>query len=299
MAKPSSCMDLLTCMLPTVVTRLRQMSDARDSLTSNIAASHLFFTMAAASFVASSRILLLRQVNTARGLSQTLRYNSRSTENPLAVIQGALQSLDDASSQLTAISETIQAPLLLNSGQQVTFRDIILHTRDAHPNDFHSRAAVEARAQVAPIAESIEKELKQLSSSYIEKVMPQMEQATRICQETPCGGASWEADFSASKKVSVKDTPCGRLSTASVDFLKHTYDTKADVILASRAALIMRLAIEFNAPLTLIRNDGEEEQKSRIQNVFREELVPTPWLRTDEEYKQFFEMEKEFKNDKE
>lgn len=260
-----------------------------------------FFTLLTmASLVASCRVLLLRrQVYAASIRTRTLSSSSSATDekdSPLTVIQTAIASLQDASTTLNAIRDTIQAPLTLNSGQEVTFKDIVLHSRDAHPNDFHSRAAKDARATVLPIAESIETDLKQLSLQYTTEIAPRMAQATRICQETPCGGASWEVDFSIPEKVRVEgmDTPCGRLQAASLDFLKLTYTTKQDVILGSRAALIMRLSMELNAPLTLIRQGDDEEQKNKIARVFREQVIPTPWLRSEEEYKQFFEIENEF-----
>ena len=255
------------------------------------------------SLTSSSRVSFRRPLHvlTASHSFRKSFSSASDTASPLSVIQGAIDSLKDASSQLTAISDKIQDPLMLQSGQQVTFKDLVLHTRDSHPNDFHSPAAVHARSMVLPIAESLETSLKSLSQQYTTQIAPQMEHATRICQETPCGGASWEVDFSVPETLRVEgmDTPCGRLQTASMEFSKHTYKTKQDVILASRAALIMRLAMELNAPLTLIHQEGEDEQKtSRIRVGFQEQVVPTPWLRTEEEYKQLFEIESELNTDK-
>jgi len=248
------------------------------------------------SLVASSRTALFRrQLYSTASIVSRAHNSSSGSESPLTVIQTAISSLDDASTQLNAISDKIQSPLTLSSGQQVTFKDIVLHSRDAHPNDFHTRAAKDARALVLPIAESIETDLQKFSTEYTTQLFSQMEQATRICQETPCGGASWEVDFSVPEQVRVEgmDTPCGRLQTASMAFLKATFTTKQNVILGSRAALIMRLACELNAPLTLIRQEGDDQQKAMIGKRFQEQVVPTPWLRSEEDYKQLLEIESE------
>lgn len=232
---------------------------------------------------------------TTRLFASTTDNNDKSdTTPPLSVINGAIASLDDASGQLNAIYDTIQAPITLpTTNQQVSFKDLILHSRDAHPNDFHSPAALSARTLVLPIAESLETNLKNLSHYYTTQVTPSMEQATRSCLETPCGGASWEEVDSNEDEELIVDTPCERLQAASMDFLKLTFKTKNEMILASRAALIVRLAMELNAPLTLIQKGDDEEAKNKIQQVFQEQVVPTPWLRSEEEYKQLLEIEKE------
>jgi hypothetical protein len=53
------------------------------------------------------------------------------------------------------------------------------------------------------------------------------------------------------------------------------------------------LAMELDAPLNEIRKSGTAEQNQRIRGVFETEKVPTPWLRSEEEYQQFFRVKQE------
>jgi hypothetical protein len=220
-----------------------------------------------------------------------------SSENPLQVIQNATSVLQDASSRLESIGKTIQTPLTLNTGQEATVKDIVLHSRDSKPAEFQERVAKDARALVLPIAESIEEDLKELAAFYRTTVRPQVERATLICKDTPCGGVTWEIDFAANvdSKVQIegKDTPCGRLQDASFSFLQVTHDTKEHVLLGSRGALILRLAKELDSPLSFVRASDDKERKARIGKVFAEQVVATPWLRSDEEYEQFSRVKQE------
>ena len=89
------------------------------------------------------------------------------------------------------------------------------------------------------------------------------------------------------------DSPCGQLQKASLAFLKTTYTTKAQVTMASRALLILQLAMDLNKPLRYVRERGTKEENLRIRNTFESQVVPTLWLRSEEEYKQLLEIEKE------
>lgn len=133
--------------------------------------------------------------------------------------------------------------------------------------------------------------------------------ATRICQETPCGGASWEMDLEALQKNPTKtvsdetgnqhvkldgmDSPCGKLQLASFNFLKTTYETKPQVLMGSRALLILQLSIEFNLPLRSIKESGTKEQNQQIKETFETQVIQTPWLRTEKEYKQLLQVQEE------
>lgn len=92
------------------------------------------------------------------------------------------------------------------------------------------------------------------------------------------------------------DSPCGQLQKASLDFLKTTYTTQAQVTMASRALLIIQLAIDMNKPLRHIREHGRKEDNQRIRNTFESQVVPTLWLRSEQEYLQLLEIEKELGN---
>jgi hypothetical protein len=89
------------------------------------------------------------------------------------------------------------------------------------------------------------------------------------------------------------DSPCGQLQSASMNFLKTTFDTKPEVTMGSRALLILQLAMDFNRPLRYIREQGTKEQNQRIRQTFESQVVPTPWVRTDEEYQHLLQIEEE------
>jgi hypothetical protein len=221
--------------------------------------------------------------------------------NPLEVINGATDALGQFSTRLCHLSDTVSKEITLPSGQVVTLKDIVMHSRDADLIAFQSSVAKTARSTVFPTAESIETELQQMAHIYVSDVMPLMEQATLICKETPCGGATWQVDFSSATTTGSKihvpasETPCGRLHAASLAFLELTYDTREQVTLGSRAALILRLAEELGLPLTEIRKSGAvgQRKQKRIQQVFSQEKIPTPWMRSPEEYGQFFKVKEE------
>ena len=226
---------------------------------------------------------------------------SSETDNPLQVITGAIDALQDFSQQLQDISETIDTKFEIpDSGQAVTLSDIVLHSRDASPEEFGKAVATAARQQALQVAEPIETQLKNLNQVYLKEILPNMELATKICQETPCGGATWEVDFASSvdSKVRVEgnDTPCGRLHTANLQFLEATFRTKPQITLGSRAALILRLAEELQQPLSTIRASGSEEQNNSIRTTFQTQNVPTPWIRSEAEYEEFFRIQKELQN---
>lgn len=224
-----------------------------------------------------------------------------------------MRALEDFSSRLIKLGELIDRPHTLpgTSDQTVTLPEMVLHSRDTSLEDFQSPTAQAARQLVSETtAQEVDQELQQLARDYSASVAPQMEQATRICQETPCGGATWELDLEElSKQKStttpggnqrveidgMTSTPCGRLQLASIKFLAATYTTKPQVIMGSRALLILKLAMDFNAPLQHIRTSGTTEQNQQIRQTFEQNVVPTPWLRSDEEYQQLMQIQEEVK----
>ena len=223
-------------------------------------------------------------------------------DNPLQVVNEAIGTLATFSDQLRQLSATIRSDVTLPStGQVVTLKDIVIHSRDSDPADFAKPAAAEARRHLLQtVAEPVESELQEMVKSYQNHLLPKMEKSAQICQASNCGGATWEMDLgnateSQTIRLEGKETPCWRLHEANLAFLEMTYDTKQDMILGSRAALLLRLSCELNLPLTTIRNDKEaySEQNQRIKTVFSQAVVPTPWIRSDEQYKQFFELKQE------
>jgi hypothetical protein len=223
-----------------------------------------------------------------------IAFSTMPADNPLEVIISATESLQSFTTRLLALSDTIQSDITLPSGQVVSMKDIVLHSRDSEPAAFHTPAAQDARTTVIPIAETVEKELKEMSRVYESNIFKQMQKATLICKEIPCGGATWEVDFDSSTRIKVegKDTPCGRLHNASVAFLEVSFDTKPQVALASRAAALLRIAHKFNAPLVEIQEKGGDEQK-KMQETFAAEMVHTPWIRSEEEYRQYYQIKEE------
>jgi hypothetical protein len=238
----------------------------------------------------------LRRMSTKVPLSSwTSSFSSISTDSPLEVINSATESLQSFTARLTELSDTINSDITLPSGQVVTMKDIVLHSRDAEPSAFYAPAAQDARATVLPIAEIVEKEMKDMASMYETNILKQMAKATRICKDTPCGGATWEVDFNSSSariQVEGKDTPCGRLHNASVAFLEVSFETKTQVALGSRAAVLLRMAKEFDAPLAELQKKNGEEMK-KMKEIFAAERVHTPWIRTDEEYRQYYQIKEE------
>jgi hypothetical protein len=250
--------------------------------------------------------------------------NGGAITTPLQAIQNATASLNQMSSRLKTLATTLQTShtirVVLNkqeSQQQpqsqsqpqqqvvgVTLRDVVLHSRDCLPDQFHGSMAQTARTTLLPTAEMMEHDLMDMSHYYTQSVLPQMTLAVQICQETPCGGASWDMDLEAAAaaasatptpqiRVQGQDTPCGALHAANLSFLETTHDTKEHVLLASRAALILRLALEFNEPLSTVRQSTDPKKKHRMRDVFASQVVATPWIRTKEEYEQFFKLKKE------
>ena len=220
-------------------------------------------------------------------------------DNPLQAINAAIDTLKTFSNQLRNLSDTIDAVVALPStGQEVTLKDIVIHSRDSEPTAFAKPAAQEARSTLLQtVAEPVELELKGMVTTYQTFVLPKMENATQICQASKCGGATWEMDLgnateSHTLRMEGKKTPCWRLHEANMSFLELTYDTRHAIILGSRAASLLRLTLELNLPLSTIRNDKQTyaEQNERIKNAFTQEVIPTPWIRNDEQYKQFFEL---------
>ena len=96
---------------------------------------------------------------------------SSETDNPLQVITGAIDALQDFSQQLQDISETIDTKFQIpDSGQAVTISDIVLHSRDASPEEFGKAVATAARQQALQVAEPIETQLKNLNQVYLKQI---------------------------------------------------------------------------------------------------------------------------------
>jgi hypothetical protein len=230
------------------------------------------------------------------------------SENPLETVNNATEALKDAATKLESISKNIEKTFTLPAtGKEVTLRDIVLHSRDSQPDDFHFQHAVEARNIALPIAETVETDLKNFLQFYAEKVQPGLQRAKPICEEMPCGGATWEVESIQEMAKDIKKTapvgetsvnvttPCGRLLQASLDFVQATYDTRLNVTLGSRGALILRLAKDVDAPLASVRQD--KEKRDQMGRAFAEQVVPTPWIRSEEEYKGFFQKKEEIEAD--
>eukprot|EP00656_Telonema_subtile_P056010 TRINITY_DN8853_c0_g1_i2.p1 TRINITY_DN8853_c0_g1~~TRINITY_DN8853_c0_g1_i2.p1 ORF type:complete len:254 (+),score=56.36 TRINITY_DN8853_c0_g1_i2:76-837(+) len=201
-----------------------------------------------------------------------------SSSDPLAAITHATASLSSFSARLQAMSHTAQSP---------NFKHTILHCRDAELSEFHSAESVSARASLLPVAEGLEKEMHGMATDFVETVAPSMATAMKLCQDAPCGGVSWVlAEHSTTPPeqdgIQGMETPCGKLHLASVDFVKLAHSTRTEAELACRAACFLRMATEHNAPLAVVRT--RKEGQRAMAKRFSSEKVPTPWLRTQEEY---------------
>lgn len=161
------------------------------------------------------------------------------SKQPQLVVEGAIDMLGDFASQLKDLAilvdkrHAVQTPLRTI---QVSIAEAAIHSRDSTPEDFSTTLAETMRETMMEKARIVEADLRVLADQYTTKIQPQMEDATRICQETPCGGATGELDLSAlqerakiqgleledkgsTQKVSLgsmEDTPCGRLQRESL-----------------------------------------------------------------------------------
>ena len=235
------------------------------------------------------------------------------TDNPLEKIQDAIDSLNNFRARLVRLSELVDKEHTVPvTFQKVRLGDIVLHSRDANKEAFLHPIANAARKTVLETAQQVETELRELSGLYTSQVSTQIHQATVLCQETPCGGVTWELDMESltkdpsatptrggNQKVDLAgmDTPCGRLQMASMGFLQTTYETKPQIVMGSRAHLILKLAMDFNLPLREIKSSGTKEQNQKIRTTFQADVVPTPWLRSDEEYAQLLQIQQELEKE--
>lgn len=235
-------------------------------------------------------------------------------------IQQAMVSLDDFAAKLLHVAQQVDEPhvIVVSQGpaKSLSLAEIALHSRDASWNEFHSPLAITARERLLVQAQDVETQLRSMVDWYLQTVQAQMEESTKLCHETPCGGATWELDWNrlqhqAAQAQTPNDnqhvvvpsssqgnqtvvlqgehgtldgTPCGRLQVKSMEFLETTRQTKPQILMASRARILLALAMEFNAPLQEIRKNGSLEQKQLIQSTFQSQVVPTPWIRSEEEY---------------
>lgn len=250
----------------------------------------------------------------------TFRHFSSDT-SPLRTIQQAIISLDEFALKLRHVAQHVDEPHVIIGSQglvkSISLAEIALHSRDASWKEFHSPTAATARERLLGPAQDVETQLRSMVDLYLQTIQPQMEASTKLCHETPCGGATWDLDWSQLQHQAAKGqshnsndeddggrstnlgnqtvvlqgehgtldgTPCGRLQVKSMEFLETTRDTKAQILMASRARILLSLAKEFNAPLQEIRKNGTLEQKQLIQSTFQSQVVPTPWIRSEEEY---------------
>lgn len=220
-------------------------------------------------------------------------------DDPLQTIRSASDALSSFATRLRDLSSEIRKPVTLPSGQVVTLKDIVLHSRDADAESFGAQAAASARSSVLPLAEKIERDMRSMAEDYSGPVATRMARATAICQDTPCGGASWELEEEAKEAVegggtlhvTRMDTPCGRLHKSSIKFVELTHETREDIALGSRAACLLRMAEEHGAPLAAVRK--KEDGRKAMGQKFAKEKVHTPWVRTEEEYKEYFRIRDE------
>jgi len=260
--------------------------------------SSLIRSVSASGRARSGRLLLARA-----SFSSSTNGDHIDADDPLQTIRSASDALSSFSARLRDLSSEISKPVTLPSGQIVTLKDIVLHSRDADEESFGAPAAVSARATVLPLAEKIEKDMKSIAEDYGGPVAFRMASATKVCQYTPCGGASWELEEEAKGKggegkgsggtlhMTRMDTPCGRLHKSSIKFVELTHETREDVALGSRAACLLRMAEEHGVPLASVRKT--EEGRKAMGREFAKNKVPTPWVRSDEEYKEYFRIRDE------
>ena len=139
----------------------------------------------------------------------------------------------------------------------------MLHSRDAEISQFNEPSRRLAREQLLPVAEELERAMRSMAEMFVSEISPQMAEVVQLCSTTPCGGLSWELTQAANeeeiqKKVSGRDTPCGRLHRANKQFIELAYSTRADAALGARAASLLRLPRgEFQMrDLTHVVQDG-------------------------------------------
>lgn len=218
--------------------------------------------------------------------------------NPLGTITSATDAVRSFTSRLKDLSSTISQDVQLSSGQSVTLRDIVLHSRDSSPSEFASAAARSARKEIEPLAAKVEEEMSNMAQIFMTDVAPVMAKAASICQETPCGGKLFELenegklkDGNVQEEFAGRDTPCGRLEAASQEFVELTHVTREEMALGARAALLLRMAEEHNSPLVEVRKT--KEGKEAMAKRFEREVISTPWIRPKEEYERFQQMREE------
>ena len=243
----------------------------------------------------------------------------RSEETPQVIVEHAIHSLQEFATKLQYMAgrvdqrHSVTTPLRTI---QVSVAEAALHSRDSTMEDFSTALAGTMRELLVKEAKNLEASLVDLAHEYTQTIQPQMQQATAICQETPCGGATWELNLStlyerakeqgamrsdstsANQKVSIDgihETPCGRLQLQSMSFLETTLHTKQQMLMAARCRTLLELSIEFEAPLRHIRTHGTSEQNQRIRLQFQNCDTLTPWIRTDAEYKQLRQVKGDLK----
>eukprot|EP00934_Nitzschia_sp_Nitz4_P004124 Nitzschia sp. Nitz4//scaffold63_size106090//93394//94239//NITZ4_004413-RA/size106090-processed-gene-0.155-mRNA-1//-1//CDS//3329556044//4114//frame0 len=223
---------------------------------------------------------------------------------PLELVQTAMDALSDFSERLRTVAKSVDhRHTVSEQGRPISVAEITLHSRDCSVEEFGSPAARSARDILLGEAKTVEASMKELVELYMKDVGPKMAQASKACQETPCGGASWELDMESLIEKATKQgneetpdgnqtvnlsglegTPCGRLQMASLNFIEATMETKPQMMMAARARFLLELAMEFDTPLKEVRQNGTKEQNQKIMDTFEAQVVPTPWIPSDEEY---------------
>ena len=196
--------------------------------------------------------------------------------------------LVEATTQLVVFSSRLRA--MQEVTRQTGFREVILGSRDDDAETFLKKESEHGRSELLPIAIELEAEMTAMATQFSTILAPAMSVAHKLCQDTPCGGMTWRmasGDWDGTT-VQGKDTPCGKLHQATTDFVKLTFETRADAELGSRAACFLRMARLHNAPIGVVARGGGEGSAA-IKQAYNEQKVPTPWLRSDEEYQKYMQ----------
>jgi hypothetical protein len=295
--------------------------------------SNRYFSLIAPNELYNHKIHATRRLRAAAAPFSS--SSSAADHDPLEIVQQAMQSLEEFSTKLRQLAQQVDEPHIIEvkslfQSKPISLAEITLHSRDAATmEDFQTPLAHAARTELLVQAQHAEASLQSLIDLYTTTVQPQMERATQLCQETPCGGATWELDLErlqneaeqqqqqqqqeslsssstttttttpdGNQRISLRGehgtldgTPCGRLQVASLQFLETTLTTKPQILMASRARIILELShLSFKAPLQMIRKNGTAEHNQTIKRAFQSQVLPTPWIRSDADYQELMQL---------
>ena len=223
------------------------------------------------------------RVRANRFCSSTRRPDGSRT--PLELVTVAREELEAFGKRLMKVQDTVK--------ETPRFGQTVMQCRDASMETFAHPSSVEARDSVFATATQLEAELREMCVDYSDKLTPLMEQAAKLCTETPCGGLSWEmsdeqwdalTSRGSSHRSAGKVTPCGLMFAASNTFIGITLSTRDEVDIASRAAIFLRMSRDFGKPLKLVR---QGDQRKEMAKIFQSQFQPAPWIRSQEEYDKF------------